>query len=1356
MAAAEREPPLSGAVLGSQKEPYRSAIVGHTMLEDRASAARGAYRDDSAITANTSLSAAPALSRDLLEQLQRDYPAAYEALHGYEKALRHLKEKYKAKEVELRRCISVGEELLGQMDALKQRCEVLACERDEAVAASIAAAASPTEGAHSKAVTPFSSSSWKEEKRRLTRLHEEECERYRVEAQKALQGMAVAEAQKCELEGAVEWTKAQLCEAERQLRRARDAVADCEAHCAARQEQEIERQRTAFTRQLADVRQQADVERETILSETMIELERLQRALVRTQKELAEQQQASAGAQSLRTEAASAAAAEQASLQRQLRTLSEVNHDLRQRLQQREAEKQLLCSASDSNRDAALRGSTPADALDGGRVESVGTAGDVPRSAVVQEQLREENARLRQKLQEVARQGQDDVDEEHAARLSLQQQLHTVEAQSHILRTEVVGRVRQELQEAWRQVEMCQAQSAAAQLTVAELQMQRSALQEEKTTLADALQAEKVTTERLRRELEEAQERQNVLSKEFDGARAAAEGRDHLVVQLQREKSQLWSAFRALHAEAEDIEVALATVAAEHSEGSAAHENSVSRLRDRCVLLEYEAQELRTESAALRRRLGDAEEAIDVLKDAQRVSQELVREAQRGAKAAEDRASVASDQLTLQQQSSAVRLAEAHQHLDRARVQQHNLARQMELCQQELSSKEEALRKSVEAQEALAAELQRLRAEQASRDENVRERWRQQYAQNSLEREKLIAMKEAHIADLQRQQQEMQRSLADSRDCVAQLRRQRQELQETLSGSLATAASHKGRVQALEEELARTAEEHRAAQRELQRFAEERERSASATAGPRTSGEQDAVAAVRYAHAQGQLTECEAALHAAERSRQRLQRTVLRCLTPIDGSGEVTTGTDKTWDVLLGLLKDGGAAFHLRHTSSELVQQGMAEEVDPVFEGQQAEDAAPVRVEACQRAAAAVMHAARDLVQHLLSADRRRWRCVRDTLSAACVAADVVNDEPSPAGAASPATEDTAGPSSESLCARLASAMGALAQALKTAEAHLSNHDAQVAKAAQLVSKEVAQQAQLMQLAAAARTSEEQRGALQAALEEMTAKYAEAVKRADAAESRAEELRHDVAVRDTRLTEMEHRLELRQAEMQAERAEWVSKWQEAQRRREVEKEEAVAVRAHLRAQLIAAEEEGHRATQKTLQESADALQELRTQLQSLRETSSATEVQLRQQVTQLSCEKEESAGELRRLKSTVVQLEERLSSTEATLKVREAELDAAVASVQELKRAQVQLRADGAAADAFEHLTLTEQVASLQAQLLSVQREYAMQETLHAAERAEMAALRKVNASLEMRLAEVEGDRAPLRDQLHSLLSYTA
>ncbi|CAJ1007679.1 hypothetical protein Q4I28_002992 [Leishmania naiffi] len=1321
---------------------------------------------------NTATNAARTLSSDLLSRLQHDYPTVHEALHVYRKAVRHLKDKYEAKETELRRCINVGEELLGQMDVLKQRCEVLAQERDKAIATLGLAAASTVEHTHPTGATASSSSSWAEEKRTLLRSHEVECERYRTGMQKVLQGTAAAQSRQRELELALERTTAQLRETEKQLRTAQDTVADCEARCATQHEKEIERHRAALARQLAEVRQQADVDRETVLAEAMVELERLQRALVRTQKDLVELQQASGDAQALQAELASTAAAEQASLQRRIRTLEEANHDLLQRLQRREAETQLLRAESsasarrdDSQRSpASVHGgvgvcdSALANSLVDPRRESMNNdVAGAASLAAVQVRLREENARLRQKLQEVARRGQDEVDEEHAARLSLQQHLHTVEAQSHILRTEVVGRIQQELQQARDQVEVSQAHGATVQRAAAELEVQTAALQEEKTTLTDALRAEKETTERLWQELKAAQERQDALNQELQGASVAAQEKDQLVAQLQREKSQLLTALRTFQAQAVDIETALTTVTAEQSESTATHEATVSRLQNRCVLLAHEAEELRTERAALRCRLGDAEEAVDALKDAQRVSQALVREAQRGAKAAEDRASFAANQLTLQRQNSAARLAEVQQHLERAHTQQRDLSRRMEECQQELSRKEEALRKRAEAQEVLVAEIEQLRADQANRDENLRERWRQQYAQSSLERERLIAIKEAHIADLQRQQQELQMSLAENEGRVAQLQGQRQQLQAALSDSLATAASHKGRIQALEEELACTGEAHRTAQRELQRVAGERKRDSSATTALQPSGERDASAAARLAQLQVQLAECEAALCAAERSRQLVQCTVLGCLIPMDTSGAVKADTDKVWDTLLDLLSHSEQELRSRSTFAMQAQawQVSQNEVSPVSDDKQTGDAATLPIDAIQRAAPGVLRATNNLLRHLHDADLHRWNCVINKVMAALAVTEAASEETSSAGAGPPPIEGPAAASSEKLCADLASALRMWAQALRQTHDHLAEHAAQAAKAAHLASTEAAQRTQLRQLTLATRTAEEQCGALQVALEEMTAKYSEVVKRTEAQESRAEALRHDIAARDICVREMEHRLDVCQAEMQAERAEWVSKWQEAQRHREAEKKEAEAEHARLRAQVMATEEAAHRSTQRAVQESASAQQQLHTQLQALLESSSAMEVQLRQQVTQLSRGKEDSERGLRQLKSVVAQLEERLSSTEETLRSRETELKIAVASMQELKQTQLQRRADGAAANAFEQRTLTEQVASLQAQLLSSQRDHEMQEALHAAERAEMAALRKVNTSLETRLAEVEGDRAPLREQLHSLLSFT-
>ncbi|KAG5493789.1 hypothetical protein JKF63_01621 [Porcisia hertigi] len=1366
-------------ILGNHQELQRAALLDGPALEGCAGAAVDVSRDSTTVIAKMTASASRALSSDLLAELQRDYPTVCEALQIYEKVVRHLKDRYKAKETELLRCISVGEELLGQMEVLKQRCEALAHERDEALAVSASAPVLLPERARATGDASLSPNTWWEEKRSMQRSHEAACERYRAEVKKALRDTAAAQAQRRELGLSLERTATQLSETEQQLRTAHDVIADCEVHHATKQKEEMERQRVVFARQLAEVRQQSDVDRETALAESMVELERLQRALVRAQTELAEQQKASRSSQALREEVMCAAAAEQASLQQQIHILAEANRGLQERLQQREAGIKLHsaadstaigqddshCSpvlAGDSHRGAAICGSILVDPLADARGGSVDNAVDASGLAAAQRRLREENARLRQKLQEVVRQGQDDVDEEHAARLSLQQQLQTMDAQSHILRTEVVGCLQQELRQAKEQLETCQAHSAAVQRNAAELEMQKAALQEEKVDLLDALRVEKSLTEQLHRELNAARERHDTLNDKLQGFNAVAQEKEQLIVQLQREKGKLANALRTLQLQAVDIEAALTTITAQQSESNAAHEDSMSRVRDRCVFLEHEAEELRAERATFQSRLRDAEEAIDVLKDAHRVSQELVWEAQRGTKAAEHRASVATDQLRLQQQTSAAHLAEVQQHLEHARAQHRDLAQQLERCQRELSQKEETLRKSTETQEALIAEVKS--AAQAGRVESRREQWCQQLAQSNLEEQgKLIAMKEAHIGDLHRQMHELRVLLTESESRATQLYAQRQELQASLSDSLVTAASRKGRIQALEEELARTAEERSAAQRERLRSSAGRQVSPSAIPDVRSSGDCDVSATVRLIKAQSHLAESEAALCAAEQSRQRVQRTVLECLTPVDAAAAaaaaagVTADVDKRWDMLLHLLRQGDQELRSRSSPEEHAHiQGMkVEEVGSGFDDRKSGSTVSRIIDANQRASAVVLGAVYDLVRLLHDADRCHWSCVRKKILAACAVADAVNEEAALVEATPLPTEDQANASWEKRCADFFSALRTWAGALEMTRDHLIDHGAQVAKAVQQASKEVAQEAQVTQLAAAVRAAEEQRDALQTALEEMTAKYAEAVKRADAHENCVESLRHCVMERDTRLREMAHRLDVRQAEAQAERAEWVSKWQEAQRHREAEKEEAEAMCADLRAQVGAAEKAGYHSTQRAVQESADALQQLCAQLQALRETSSATEVQLQQQVTQLSREKEESEQTLRQLKTVVAQLEGRLSSTEETLRLREVELSTATSSIQEFERVQRQRHVDGAVAGAFEQRALSEQVASLQAQLLSSQHNHNMQERLRASEKAEMDALRKVNASLEARLAEVEGDRAPLREQLHSLLSVT-
>ncbi|ESL07658.1 hypothetical protein TRSC58_04649 [Trypanosoma rangeli SC58] len=71
-------------------------------------------------------------STEDLAQLRRSSPDAYQALLQYEQLCRHDTAVIEAKEAELRRCISVGQEVLEQLDQLKARCSQLAGERDVA------------------------------------------------------------------------------------------------------------------------------------------------------------------------------------------------------------------------------------------------------------------------------------------------------------------------------------------------------------------------------------------------------------------------------------------------------------------------------------------------------------------------------------------------------------------------------------------------------------------------------------------------------------------------------------------------------------------------------------------------------------------------------------------------------------------------------------------------------------------------------------------------------------------------------------------------------------------------------------------------------------------------------------------------------------------------------------------------------------------------------------------------------------------------------------------------------------------------------------------------------------------------
>ncbi|KAH9599220.1 hypothetical protein LSM04_009594 [Trypanosoma melophagium] len=72
-------------------------------------------------------------SAEDLATLRRSSPDAYQALLQYEQLCRHNTAVIEAKETELRRCIDVGQEVLAKMDQLQLRCSQLAKERDDAL-----------------------------------------------------------------------------------------------------------------------------------------------------------------------------------------------------------------------------------------------------------------------------------------------------------------------------------------------------------------------------------------------------------------------------------------------------------------------------------------------------------------------------------------------------------------------------------------------------------------------------------------------------------------------------------------------------------------------------------------------------------------------------------------------------------------------------------------------------------------------------------------------------------------------------------------------------------------------------------------------------------------------------------------------------------------------------------------------------------------------------------------------------------------------------------------------------------------------------------------------------------------------
>ncbi|CAD2216957.1 hypothetical protein ADEAN_000443500 [Angomonas deanei] len=70
------------------------------------------------------------LSRSDLSHLRTAFPAAHEALLQYDRLLQNAEDRYRAKEAELHRCINVGQELLEQMDQLKEQHRAVVEERD--------------------------------------------------------------------------------------------------------------------------------------------------------------------------------------------------------------------------------------------------------------------------------------------------------------------------------------------------------------------------------------------------------------------------------------------------------------------------------------------------------------------------------------------------------------------------------------------------------------------------------------------------------------------------------------------------------------------------------------------------------------------------------------------------------------------------------------------------------------------------------------------------------------------------------------------------------------------------------------------------------------------------------------------------------------------------------------------------------------------------------------------------------------------------------------------------------------------------------------------------------------------------
>ncbi|KPA82009.1 hypothetical protein ABB37_03185 [Leptomonas pyrrhocoris] len=1331
----------------------------------------------------------PTLSNSVLARVQSDYPAVYAALRVYEKALRHHRERFQAKETELLRCIGVGEELLEQIDALKERCETLARERDEAVTS--AGTLTTSEQVHERAATAVAETmqmnasraaeaatrAWDEERRALVEQYEAQCLRFREQLQDALQQASNASVEQRELESTLQQTRAQLHQTEEQLRKVETAYQERESFYATQRNRETQQQQLWMKQQVAQLQQQADVDKETVLAEATVELERLQRALVRAEKELKEQQRSAERPVTLLAEPGNATTLEIARLRRQIRQLEDINHDLQTQLRSKKFELRPQGGA-DEGRLVALHGhSMNSGAMPSSSNKSpvfgfpatdshqqTSFVDDSSSSAVVasssaslQRRLQEENARLRDKLQEVVRQAQDDVDKAHEARLELQQQLRSAAAQMQLLRGTVIAGLEEELRQAREQLDAAEAHGRDLQEVADAFEVRAVALQKEQAETASQLDAEHRACERLQQELCEAKEMIPAVQQRVETTLVESQHKDALIVRLQREKQQLVVALRTLQAQTGTIEEALSAMRAKHEEGTAQNEMNTARLQERCVLLEHELAEAKEERVALCGRLRDAEEAVDVLKDAQRIANESVRDAQRGTQEAKERAHADLERLQQQQQVCKSRATEAEQELSQLHNRLREMTQREREHQEELLRKEEALRQSTDKTTSLTTELHELRAMLSSREEAARERWRQQYAQNTADREQLLANKERQIEALQEQQRELRQTLTKQEERQEQLQQQRQQTQAALSEAVASTAAYKGRIQALEEELGRLAKERADAKAELRRLSERYERMEATGA---TAAGADTSAASRITELETKLTEYDVELRNAERQRQQAQKTLLQLIltSPTDATqlSRLGNGNGRGWNDLVEVFDDAVNKFEAQ-SAFDFNAKRIGESGGGNVKAASGSSALP---DACQRAASAVLRAIRDWIERLHGDDDQRWAALKNAVLTAYAApkkaeereelADAHDTPPPPSSIHKEGRVYTA----EELRDRLTAANKCFATTLNELRTQWASANAELAKTSQLLQDEQNWKAEVEQLQAGLSAKEAECAATQTALDDARKKYADALHTTASLQTSVDQLRQDLAEREGRLAELEHRLEVRTAEIQAERAEWVAKWQEGQRHRERENADHEDELRALRTRLVAAEDATTASAGELRRQSEEAQRQLRAQLQDLQRGAATTEASLHQQVNALTQEKARVTQGLLTLKKAVVGLEERVNTTEAALKAKEVQLATAEKALHDIKKAHKQTLANGAAAEAFGQESMTSQIASLQSQLQTSRQESESITKTHAAAKAELLALRKVNASLESRLAEVEEDRAPLRRQLHSLLSF--